>query len=109
MRTRPYYFLACAFAVVAIIFEGAAKQYAGRAARTAAKAVQSQSPEERDTFHTAARWDAIQSGGFSGVAAVGFCLGLGAWIYCLWRGERGLQSIPLLLLILVVLLKLFMV
>lgn len=109
MRTRPFYLLACAFAVAAILLEGAAKQYAARAASTAARAPQSQSPEQRGDLQSVAHLDAVESGRFSGVAAVALVLGLGAWVGSLWRREPGLQSIPLVLLAFAALLRLLMV
>lgn len=109
MRTRPFYLVACAFAVAAILFDGAAKQYAGRAARTAAHAAQSQSPEERGDLQSVAHLDAVESDRFSDVAAIALVLGLGAWVGSLWRREPGLQSVPLVLLAFAVLLRLLRV
>lgn len=109
MRTRPFYLLACALAVAAILLEGAAKQHAVRAARAAAYAAQSQASTEREMLQSVARVDASEYGHFSGVAAISLILGLGAWASSLWRRERGLQSIPLALLVFAVLLRFLMV
>lgn len=109
MRTHPFYLLTCALAVVAGLVAVASKVDAGRAARAAAKAVASHSPEEREALHSVAHWYAGQSDRLSRVAAVVFVLAVGGWACSLRRREHGLQSVPLLLLVLAVLLQLLMV
>jgi hypothetical protein len=109
MRTRPFYFLACMLAMIAVIIVGVSKQYVGRTARAAAMAAQSQSSEEQEALHSAAQVYANQSDRLSIAAHVVFLLATGAWVCSLWRRDRGLQSIPLVLLAVVVLLDLLTV
>ena len=109
MRARPFYLLTCALAVVAVVVAGASKMCSGRAVTAGAKAVGSQSPEEREALRSIARGYAGQSDRLSLVAAVVFVLALGGWACSLWRREHGLQSVPLLLLFLAGLLQLLMV
>jgi hypothetical protein len=109
MRTSPFYLLTCALALVAVVVTGASKAAAARAAISMAQAVAADSPEDREALHAVAHSYAAQSGGLGETAAVVFLLALGAWVWSLRRRERGLQSIPLLLLCLAGLLQLLMV
>lgn len=109
MRTRPFYFLTCALAVVAGVVAGASLVHAGRAARSAALAAAAHSPEDRESLCSVAHLAAVQSDRLSLAAAVIFVSALGGWACSLWRRERGLQRIPLLLLFVAGLLQLIMV
>ncbi len=109
MRTRPFYLLTCVLAIAAVVVSGASKEYAGRAARAAARAAASDSPEEREALQSAAHLAADQSGGLSIAAAAALVLAIGTWVCSLWRREGGLQSVPLLLLVVAVLIQLLMV
>lgn len=109
MRTRPFYLLACALAMVAIVVEGASKPYAAKAAKAAARAAESHVPEDREALHLVACYSAAQADRLSLVAVVALVVAVGGWICSLLRRERGWQSIPLLLLLLAGLLQLILV
>ena len=105
MRNRPFYLLTCVLAMAAVVVTGASKQYAGRAAQAAAGAAAANSPEEREALHSAADRYAEQSGRLSVVAIGVLVLAIAGWVCSRLRRERGLQSIPLLLVCLAVLLQ----
>lgn len=109
MRSRPFYFLTCALALVATVVDGASKVDSARAASSAARAAAAQSPEDRASLHSVAHLYAVQADRLSVVAVVVLVLALGGWVCSLWRRENGLQSVPLLLLFLAGLLQLLMV
>jgi hypothetical protein len=109
VRTRPFYLLTCVLAIVAVVVSGVSKEYAGRAAMATAHAAASHLPEEREALHSAAHLAADQSGRLSTVAAAAFAVAIGAWVCSLWRREGGLQSVPLALLVLAVLMQMLAV
>jgi hypothetical protein len=109
VRARPFYLLACVLAIVAVVVSGVSKKYAGRAAMAAAQAAGAHSPEEREALHSAAHLAADQSDRLSSTAAAASVLAMGAWVCSLWRREGGLQSVPLLLVVVAILLQLLMV
>jgi hypothetical protein len=100
MRNRPFHVLACAVAVVAVAIACASKVEAGRAARSAAEAAATDSPEDREALQSIAHLYAVRSDRLSLGAGIACVLTLGASACSLWRREGGFQSIPVLLLLL---------
>jgi hypothetical protein len=100
MRSRPFYVLACALAMTAMVLVVAGQIVASQVAMSGAHAADAQMAAERELWGAAAHQAAVQSGWMGLAALVVWGLGLGAWGCSLWRRERGLQSLPVLLLIL---------
>ena len=109
MRARPFYFVTCCLAVATVLIVGASKVCAGRAAIAAARAVASDSPDDREALHYVAHLNAVRSDRLSLVAAVVFVLAICGWLCSLWRREHGLWGVPLVILFLAGLLELLMV
>lgn len=101
MRTRPFYLLSCAFAVVAGLLEYVSKVDAHRAATSAAMAVQAPTVGDRQSLTAVAHQAAVRSERYSLASTFALLLTTAAWAYSYWRRERALQSIPFVLVLLV--------
>ena len=98
MKARPFYVLACALAVVAIVVSCASVIKARRALESAARAAEADSPDDRVALHSTALLHARQSDRHYLAGAVLFVVALGGWVTSRFRQEGGLLIIPLLLM-----------
>lgn len=109
MHAHPFYLLTCALAVAAIALDCAAKLDAGRAMRLAGRGASGHAPQQREALLADAHVYVSRSDYLSVASAIVLVSALGAWGCSLWRRERGLQRLPLVLFVLAVFFQFLMV
>jgi len=99
MRSRPFYILTCALAVVAAICAGASKLDAARAMRAAAESTTARTADDQQHSQYLSSYFAKESDHLGTVAFVVLFIAVVCWLLSVARRESGRQVVPLILLI----------
>ena len=109
MRNRPFYLLAVSLFLTATVAGLVAQDHAATAASSAANATAARRQDDYEHFRHLAEWHLGAHQRVFAKSLIVFALGSGAWLTPLCRKERGLQSVPFLLLVVTSLVHLILV
>ena len=109
MTKRPFYLLTLMLFVVSLLMGIAAQTSASRAAKFAAIATAANDEEDRQVFRTLSRIYATEFGPLMTTSLAILACGVAAWIFSRRRRESGLQSVPLVLMIVTFIVQLLLV
>ncbi len=109
MPKRPLYLLASMLFLASLLTGIAAQTSASKAAKFAALAASVNGDEDRQLFLTLSRFNRAEHSSIATTSLAVFVGGVTAWILSRRRRECGLQSVPLVLAFLAVVIQLLLV